>query len=49
MSTRKSVLMRSNFNPRTHMGCDMDDIMGIDEAIDFNPRTHMGCDNIKQR
>ena len=34
----------SDFNPRTHVGCDL-----IREAIkirsgDFNPRTHVGCD-----
>ena len=33
-----------NFNPRTHVGCDL---VGDDMRVcvrDFNPRTHVGCD-----
>ena len=32
------------FNPRTHVGCDMQltDILLLTKG--FNPRTHVGCD-----
>ncbi len=37
---------RSDFNPRTRMGCDVGFIMDINRIPwDFNPRTRMGCDD----
>ena len=32
------------FNPRTHMGCDMQVLLCLVVVLCFNPRTHMGCD-----
>ena len=39
----------SDFNPRTHVGCDF--IRSIQEwwASNFNPRTHVGCDLVWAR
>ena len=34
-----------NFNPRTHVGCDMDFRGSERSNRNFNPRTHVGCDN----
>ena len=33
-----------NFNPRTHVGCDLSYISYLRALIHFNPRTHVGCD-----
>ena len=39
----------NNFNPRTHMGCD---VYGLrynrGSGFNFNPRTHMGCDCLRR-
>ena len=35
---------RTSFNPRTHMGCDILNIITFTNRLCFNPRTHMGCD-----
>ncbi len=32
------------FNPRTRMGCDLQESVGLFFVIGFNPRTRMGCD-----
>ena len=37
--------LRSNFNPRTHMGCDYRLAARLGKYWYFNPRTHMGCDD----
>ena len=34
----------SNFNPRTHVGCDRSARMITASSRNFNPRTHVGCD-----
>ena len=34
----------SNFNPRTHVGCDGTETERMRAIKDFNPRTHVGCD-----
>ena len=34
----------SDFNPRTHVGCDRAYFLRHDKTKDFNPRTHVGCD-----
>ena len=44
----KSVLAQ-NFNPRTHMGCDVNGDRRAVEIAHFNPRTHMGCDRRSPR
>ena len=33
-----------NFNPRTHVGCDIVKKFRKSEGNHFNPRTHVGCD-----
>ena len=46
-ATSKNVLRTyrtKNFNPRTHVGCDLS-VCGVGVSpTDFNPRTHVGCD-----
>ena len=39
----KAITM-SNFNPRTHVGCDTFAMVNAFRFFDFNPRTHVGCD-----
>ena len=40
----------SDFNPRTHVGCDLDDVRAEDVGQrNFNPRTHVGCDSSTAR
>ena len=34
----------SNFNPRTHVGCDFWFSVNCNITLNFNPRTHVGCD-----
>ena len=34
-----------DFNPRTHVGCDICDKIDLSNKRDFNPRTHVGCDS----
>ncbi|MFU0826415.1 MAG: hypothetical protein ACFWTJ_02600 [Lachnoclostridium sp.] len=34
-----------DFNPRTHVGCDLPVQRLINAQSDFNPRTHVGCDS----
>ena len=34
------------FNPRTHIGCDIEYEITYTRIISFNPRTHIGCDII---
>ena len=34
----------TDFNPRTHVGCDITATVRHNMARDFNPRTHVGCD-----
>ena len=36
-----------NFNPRTHVGCDLTVNNCFQSVIDFNPRTHVGCDQVQ--
>ena len=36
-----------NFNPRTHVGCDIYLSELSNEGSDFNPRTHVGCDEAR--
>ena len=46
-ATRKAVLSTcpsTNFNPRTHVGCDARFITLVLLLSNFNPRTHVGCD-----
>ena len=38
------VTAESNFNPRTHVGCDMQRKRDTKDFSYFNPRTHVGCD-----
>ena len=33
-----------NFNPRTHVGCDLRPARRYGRPLNFNPRTHVGCD-----
>ena len=42
--TVHSSLPRQNFNPRTHVGCDLTVSVRYLFVRDFNPRTHVGCD-----
>ncbi len=37
----------SDFNPRTHVGCDQAELSHLVWLIDFNPRTHVGCDSVQ--
>ena len=34
----------TNFNPRTHVGCDNYETHTLSVFSNFNPRTHVGCD-----
>ena len=34
-----------NFNPRTHVGCDIFTHLPESANMHFNPRTHVGCDS----
>ena len=34
----------SSFNPRTHVGCDLNSAQTLQGQFGFNPRTHVGCD-----
>ena len=36
-----------DFNPRTHVGCDIRPDETAAHAKDFNPRTHVGCDLVQ--
>ena len=38
------TIYKSNFNPRTHVGCDRASAFGSNVGVYFNPRTHVGCD-----
>ena len=38
----------TNFNPRTHVGCDFSVIYVLSAELYFNPRTHVGCDQVRQ-
>ena len=40
-----SSLRRTNFNPRTHVGCDPRRQTAALPPPHFNPRTHVGCDD----
>ena len=33
------------FNPRTHIGCDVEGVLITSPKTSFNPRTHIGCDS----
>ena len=35
---------KNYFNPRTHVGCDIEIFLIEFIYLDFNPRTHVGCD-----
>ena len=35
-----------NFNPRTHVGCDITAFRFTPNIWNFNPRTHVGCDQL---
>ena len=35
----------TNFNPRTHVGCDLTLFLIPIFLVNFNPRTHVGCDS----
>ena len=37
-------IWRQNFNPRTHVGCDLANYRRFYDNVHFNPRTHVGCD-----
>ena len=39
------LLISSNFNPRTHVGCDPPRRTPVRPSWNFNPRTHVGCDS----
>ena len=38
-----------NFNPRTHVGCDLISNFFLIVIKNFNPRTHVGCDRANGR
>ena len=40
--------LTANFNPRTHVGCDLPDTHRRGCRADFNPRTRVGCDTLFQ-
>ena len=40
---------RTDFNPRTHVGCDGLTTTPTLSTSDFNPRTHVGCDGSPPR
>ena len=46
LSYGQTLAPTQSFNPRTHMGCDLNSPSNFPELLRFNPRTHMGCDNI---
>ena len=37
----------TNFNPRTHVGCDGFQTLITLHLFNFNPRTHVGCDEVE--
>ena len=39
-----SSFFSSDFNPRTHVGCDFLFTYFVNSLRNFNPRTHVGCD-----
>ena len=39
---------RQDFNPRTHVGCDLSESFDGSILENFNPRTHVGCDRGKR-
>ena len=41
------VTAEFNFNPRTHVGCDLLLLALVQFLGNFNPRTHVGCDEDK--
>ncbi len=43
LATRIAV-RNQYFNPRTHVGCDVDHFKSSNVICYFNPRTHVGCD-----
>ena len=38
--------LSKNFNPRTHVGCDVAVFKVNVVKLNFNPRTHVGCDYV---
>ena len=40
------VIVEYNFNPRTHVGCDLTIVSKVELSLNFNPRTHVGCDTL---
>ncbi len=48
-SVRLDDRLRSDFNPRTHAGCDRDIRWRHGRRTDFNPRTHAGCDCMQNK
>ncbi len=43
------VTAEFNFNPRTHVGCDLLLLALVQFLGNFNPRTHVGCDFLSLR
>ncbi len=41
------TVVDSNFNPRTHEGCDLIVTVKSRHNTNFNPRTHEGCDSLQ--
>ena len=44
LTTTPLAQLLTNFNPRTHVGCDLDFQGNGRHPGNFNPRTHVGCD-----
>ena len=44
-SPEVSLRQKTDFNPRTRMGCDLKGCGSDGLRADFNPRTRMGCDD----
>ena len=44
-----ACIARKDFNPRTHVGCDLAGVHSPPHALYFNPRTHVGCDIICEK
>ena len=44
IALRNDVSAATNFNPRTHVGCDVWHQRRSNRCSHFNPRTHVGCD-----
>src|SRR5690625_3010472 len=42
----KKEMKQNDFNPRTHIGCDLILRYLIAPFAHFNPRTHIGCDYV---